>query len=289
MITRLALRSTLATLVALSATLAQAQTIFSTGFEAPGYSATATSTVFNPYTGGTFTTSPGAIHNAGWETLFTPGTNAQQAVNYPNALNASQIQTATVRTGSQALRSDGAVAQQTIFGTATGIGVSTSTGILDLSFDMLVTAPSAQTGQWGLSVFDQGLREIASLGFYGGFLVGGSGATTYGLASPTAVGYNNWANYGLRVNFSAKTMSILLNGTPISTLQNLPLRNDINFTARTGYLGLGGQAPLGAAYTTTPERAFFDNVTASTAPEPGTLALLSLGGTLVVLRRRRTR
>jgi hypothetical protein len=287
MITRLTLRSALATMLVLSATLAQAQTIFSTGFEAPGYSATATSTQFNPFTGGTFTTSPGAVINSAWGALFTTGTIAEQAISYPNAVNASQVQTATVRTGSQALRVDGVIAQQQVFGASTDIGVSTSAGILDIRCDMLVTAASAQTGQWGISLFDQSFRGIASVGFYGGFLVAGTGLTSYGLASPTPVGYNNWANYGLRVNFSAKTMSVLLNGTPVSTLQDLPLRNDITFTPSTRLVGLGGQAPIGAPYNTTPERAFFDNLSVAAAPEPTTLVLLSLGGTFVVLGRRR--
>jgi hypothetical protein len=290
MITRLTLRSTLATMVVLSATLAHAQVLYQTGFEAPTYSTTATGSHANLYTGTPFNAATGSIIHAqqGWGYVTeTAGSLALAAARLERTVNSAIIQNSVVRSGAQALSIDGSVANQAGFGVFQTVGVSTTNTILDLSVDMLVTGASAQTSQWGLTLLDGSYRDIASLGFYGGFLVAGTGSTTYGLAAPTAIGYNNWASYKLRVNFSAKTMSILLNGAPVSTLQNLPLRNDITFTPTTYALGLGGQVPEGAPYTTTPERAFFDNVTVAAAPEPTTLALLSIGGTLVVLGRRR--
>jgi hypothetical protein len=294
MISRLFIRTALVALVAAPTVSAQAQMLYQTGFEAPTYSTTATGGSYtNPYTGASFSAATGSIIHAqqGWGyVLEAGGTNAQSGARIERVINSAIIQSSVARSGAQALQIDGSIANQNSFGVYQPVGVSTTNSILDVTFDMLVSNPAAQAGQWGVQVVDSAFRNIAAVGFVQGILVAGTGTTAYGTTPPlTGIGYNNWANYKLSINFFTKTMSIALNGLPVSSMQNLPLRSDISFTATTGAIALGGQVPLGAPYTTVPERAFFDNVTASTAPEPGTFALLSLGGTLVILRRRRTR
>lgn len=291
MISRLVLRTALTALTATSAALAHAQvTLYTTGFEAPTYSTTATGNFTNPYDGNPLVLGAGVLTNSNqnWGTFFD--TVGAPGPNYDRAIKSAVVQTGVVKSGAQALKIDGAVANQGVFGAYQAISRPTSGGILDIAFDMQVGGASVQAGQWGTSLFDNNFNAIASVGFYQGILVAGSGLNIYGAAPPfTVVGYNNWANYKLSVNFFTKTMSIALNGLPVSSMQNLPLRNDIAFTANTAAVGLGGQTPIGAPYTSTPERAYFDNLAVSSAPEPGTLAFLAVGGALVIVRRRQPR
>jgi hypothetical protein len=279
------------TIVSLSPAQAQAPIVYATGFEAPAFSTTAVGTFPNVYTGTPFTTVPGALAASpadqwglGWDDI--PGNIPQSAINYENCVNSATVQTSVVRSGAQALKVDGTVANQKVFTAFKGLPLSTVNTVYDFNFDMQVSGASAQAGQWGLTVVDENSARIASLGFYQGILVAGSGTSLYGLGPFTPIGYDNWATYKLSVNFFTKTMSVALNGFPISSMQNLPLRNDITFTSTLAGVGLGGQAPDGAPYTTTPERAYFDSFSVTSAPEPGTLAFLALGGTLVVTRRR---
>ena len=268
----------------------QAQTIFSTGFEAPGYSATATSTQTNPYTGSPYTAGSGALINSsqGWLPLWYTDPPAQAPTNFENAVNAATIQTSVVKSGTQALKVDGVTANQIVFGASQDLPISTAAGIYEFSFDMLASGASVtNTGQWGLYLLDSNFNAIATLGFYGGFggLVGAGTATDeYFAPGPS---YNTWANYKLTLNLTAKTMSVALNGAPVSSMQGLAISG--YSTSSTLTMAVGGQVPVAATpfYTTTPERAYFDNLTVSSAPEPGSLVLLALGGTLVIVQRRR--
>ena len=294
MISRLSTRAALVALVAVTTVSAQAQVLYQTGFEAPTYSTTASGGSYtNPYTGTSFSAATGSIIHAqqGWGYVTeSGGTLAQSGARLERTVNSATIQSSVVRSGAQALQLDGSVANQSGFGVFQPIVVSTTNSVLDVTFDMLVSNPSAQVGQWGIQVVDGSNRNIAALGFVQGILVAGTGTTGFGTTPPiTPVGYNNWANYKLSINFFTKTMSVALNGLPVSSMQNLPLRSDIVFTPTTGAVAWGGQVPIGAPYTTVPERAYLDNFSVSSAPEPGTFALLSLGGTLVIVRRRRRR
>ncbi|WP_309708952.1 PEP-CTERM sorting domain-containing protein [Armatimonas sp.] len=293
MISRLVSRLSLTALMVTLSTLAHAQAtvIYSTGFEAPTFSTTATATIPNFYTGAPFTTVPGALAASpadqwglAWEDI--PGNIPQSIINYEASVNSATVQSGVVRSGTQALKVDGAVANQRLSTAFKGLPLSTVNRVYDFNFDMRVSGASAQVGQWGVTIIDQNSARIASLGFYQGILVAGSGASLYGLGPFTPIGYDNWATYKLSVNFFTNTMSVALNGFPISSMQNLPLRNDITFTSTLAGVGLGGQAPDGAPYTTTPERAYFDSFSVTSAPEPGTLAFLVLGGMLVIARRR---
>nr|WP_309695059.1 PEP-CTERM sorting domain-containing protein [Armatimonas sp.] len=293
MISRLVSRLSLTALMVTLSTLAHAQAtvIYSTGFEAPTFSTTATANLINPFTGVPYTTVPGALGASTadqWGLIFqqVPGNNAQSGANFQNSVNSATVQTSVVRSGTQALKVDGVVGNQNSFGGFKSFALSTVSSIYDFSFDMRVSGASAQAGQWGFSLADQNNNSLASLGFYSGVVVAGSGSLIYGLGPVTPVGYDNWVSYRLRVNFTARTLSVALNGAPISSLQNLPMRSDITYTSLTTGFALGGQAPTGAPYTTTPEIAYFDNLSITSAPEPGTLAFLALGGTLVVTRRR---
>jgi hypothetical protein len=289
MVTRLLLRSALIATAALSPCLAQAQTIFSTGFEAPDYSATATSTQTNPYTGSPYTAGSGAVINSsqGWLPLWSTDPPAQAPTNFENAVNAAAVQTSVVKSGTQALKVDGVTANQIVFGAAQDLPVSTAAGLYEFSFDMLVAGASVtNTGQWGLYLLDFDFNPIATLGFYGGFggLLGAGTATDeYFAPGPS---YDTWANYKLTLDLTAKTMSVALNGIPVSSMQSLAI-SGYN-TSSTLTMAVGGQVPVAATpfYTTTPERAYFDNLTVTSAPEPGTAVLLMLGGTLVIVRRR---
>ena len=289
MFSRFAVRTALVATITLASSLAHAQTLFSTGFEAPQYSTSATTNITNPYTGTPFTTAPGALvaSGQGWFPLWSAA--GSLATNFQSATNSSTVQSAVVSSGSQALRVDGLAANQQIFGSGQGLTFGTGGGILDLSFDMRVSDPSLQTGQWGLLLVDTNNNAIASVGFFGGALVAGSGSIPYFGTPLGTLSYDTWANYDLTVNFFTKTMSVALNGVPISSMQDLPLTNEFTFAPTTAFIGLGGQAPAGVPYTTTPEHAYFDNLSAAAAPEPGTLALLVVGGTLVIVRRRQPR
>jgi hypothetical protein len=298
MISRLVIKTAFAASVLtaiLSASQAHAQTLYSTGFEAPAFSTTTTGTFPNFYTGVPFTTVPGAVSTSNtdvWGNIWerTTGNNVQNAINYENSLNSATVQAGVVRSGEQALKVDGIAADQDEFAAFKELYLSTSEGIYDISFDMRVSGADVLAGQWGLTLIDLNGNSVAGLGFYDGILVAGSGTTIYGLGPVTPIGYDNWANYKLRVNFTARTISVALNGLPISSLQNLPMTTEFIYTAQTAGFGLGGQTPNGAPYFITPEHAYFDNVSvAAAAPEPGTLGLLVLGGTLVVVRRARSR
>lgn len=280
------------TIISLSPAQAQAPIVYATGFEAPAFSTTATATLPNFYTGTPFITVPGALAASpsdqwglAWDDI--PGNIPQSAINYENAIHSATVQTSVVRSGAQALKIDGTVANQRLFTAFKGLPLSTVNRVYDFNFDMQVSGASLQAGQWGMTMIDQNSARIASLGFFQGILVVASGASLYGVAPPfTFASYDAWNQYKLSVNFFTNTMSVALNGVPISTMQNLPLRNDITFTPTLAGVGLGGQTPDGAPYTTTPERAYFDNFSVSSAPEPATLGLIVLGGTLVIVRRR---
>lgn len=293
MITRLTLRSTLATMVALSATIAQAQVLYQTGFEAPTYSTTATVSLSIPSNlgGGSFTSLPGSIYYANsqgdpWVVAASPNLNA---TNFRAASLSSTVQSSTVQAGTQALKIDGAVANQDIFGPVKGLSQTTG-GIWDIEFAMRVDNPgTTNIAQWGFGIYNDN-QNIAALGFVGGFLGVASGPTIG--YSPltgffTPVNYSVWNNYRLRLNFVTNMMSVALNGVNVPGFQNLAMRTDVARTGMRPNIILGGQVPFGSSYTSTTEVAFFDNVTVAAAPEPTTLALLSLGGTLVILRRRR--
>jgi hypothetical protein len=270
------------TLLTLSLTTLPAQAqVYATGFEAPTFSTTATANVTNFINGTGFTTVPGALAASPadqWGLIWEPGTAAQEAINYVNSLNSATVQTSVVNTGSQALQVDGAVAAQGTFGALHSYNASATSGVQTFSFDMRVGNANAQAGQWGFSLIDSNFNFVASLGFYSGIVVGGSGTSIYGLNAPTFVNYDTWANYRLNVNFDNRTFSAFVNGAPIADIQNRPLRTDITIAPGTAGIILGGQTPLGAPYPTTPERGYFDTLSAGAAPEPGTLALLALGG-----------
>jgi hypothetical protein len=281
---------TLAVLLILTTDIAQAQN-YATGFESPSNSTTATALVGIPNSlgGGTFTTVLGAAiaSNDSWLTIYSP--NATTGAQYQNAVNAAIIQSNVVRSGTQALMVSGAVANQDIFGAAKNITISSGRQRFD--FDMRVSNANIQAGQWGFTVYNNLGDNIAGLGFYNGILVAGSGPSIlYGVipAEFTPIGYDTWARYSLTLDFDARTLSVALDGVDLSAFQNRALRNDgVNFT--TGFYALAGQTPVGSPYATTPEIAYFDNFSRSivAAPEPGTLALVCLGGIWVIVRRRK--
>lgn len=273
----------------------QAQTIYSTSFEAPTHSTTGTIPLFIPPSlgGGSFTSVPGSIfYGSGqgdpWGLIYTSGATA---TNFKAAADSLTIQNSVVAPsgGSQALKVDGFVANQGSFGAMKNLNVAMGS-VVDLQFAMRVDNAGAQVGQWGLALYNELGESLASVGFYGGYLVAGSGLTIYSPLSGEImpVNYFGWNTYRLKVDFVAKTLSVALNGTPISGFQDKALRNDIPLTGKQLIVGLGGQTPIGSGYSSVQERGYFDRFSAGVAPEPGTLALLTLGGTLVVVRRRRT-
>jgi hypothetical protein len=110
-ISRFASHAALVATLALSATLAHAQVLYSTGFEAPAFSSTATANLINPFTGAPYTTVPGALGVSTidqWGLFFerVTGNNAQSGVNFQNSVNCATIQTSVVRSGAQALKVD---------------------------------------------------------------------------------------------------------------------------------------------------------------------------------------
>lgn len=290
MFSRFSMRLALSVSAMALAAMARAQFVYSTGFEVPDFSATETVTITIPPSlgGGSFTSVPGSPYtNPDWTFTFatTPVVNP---TTIKNAADSVYVQTGVVRSGSQALLVDGAVANQNAFG-GTYIHSAPRGGVLDISFDMRVENPSAQAGQWGFSLIDVNRNSFGAVGFYSGLLAAGSD-TIIGLppGPTTFVGYNTWATYGVRFDLNVNTMSVSLNGAQITSMQNIPLRTDVSLGSIQAF-SFGGSTPLGVGYGTTPERAYFDNVRIqiAAAPEPGTLGFFIVAGSLVAIRRRK--
>jgi hypothetical protein len=225
-----------------------------------------------------------------YQTGFESPTFAAGAINGQDGWSGNgMIQAGTVKSGSQALFTDGTISNPLVpgFGFGSGdhaAGYSTAGRIFTFSVDFLSSGSAVQSG---LSIYGNA-GFLGQSGQYGGAL--GNGTTFLGNFNSGNLGADQdlgvWHHLILSINFINGIMSSTIDG---QTVPSVPIVNASSQTSITD-VQLFSFGQLG--FPQSPGGAYFDNLNITVTPLPSA-AIAGMGGLAGVagiglIRRRRT-
>jgi hypothetical protein len=222
----------------------------------------------------------GVIYATGFESpAFSVGTiQGQDGWSTFNSPAASTVQNTVAAAGTQAVRVDGSVGGQHGAYYSTG----TAAASLLLSADLLLSSASSQSA-WQFAAIGPGL-----VGFAGGFnIINGTTiqAITAGFPVIGTLARDVWNHLDIYLDFDLQQTTIVLNGSTLAS--GLAFCGDNGPCAGASVAALG--TILFDSFGSGQDAGYMDNLSLSTVPEPGTLALVGAAVLGAMQSRRRLR
>lgn len=223
--------------------------LYSTGFEAPDYMNGITLTGSN-----------------GWTTL-----NSANPV--------GQIETSTVKSGSQAVKLTRSVSDNGDYGAVINFGGYQTTAevpAVRVEWDMMVLDGTFKSDIWGVGAFDGPFAERFTMGVNDLNKVVVRNAAIGTVTTSTTVSRNAWNHFQMDLNYQTKKADVSLNGSFIGQWSML--------NGSTTYVDT---VLFNRAFTGN-DGAIYDNLQVSTLPVPEPVSMAALGiGAIGLLRRRK--
>lgn len=258
-----------ALILAAQVSVSTAAVVYSTGFEAP------------TFTAGPLAPSPLAAGQDGWfyDDTTTGGTN----------IVTGTVAAGTTYQGTQALQVLANPGTNYVVRSAP-LSPSAAQPIITMNFAMKIESSSVASPSWGAVVYDNGGANTAELAAFRvtntGVLNANDGLIGQATTPANFIARDVWRTYSLVMNFQQGTYQILVDGTPVNFGAT---GTDLDLFFSTTYAGGISEFDLvnrpGAAGANDSARFDAFSITQSAIPEPASLALIA--PLLGMLSRRR--